>query len=366
MPSGFLLRIASLHPRPDLRAMPEVYDLLIIGRGIAGAVLAETAMRRGLSVHIFDHKREGNASMAAAGVVNPVALRRYASTWRAAEMLRDAKRCYTAMEERFGERFWHPMDLVKVFPTPHEKQQWERAMAAPGTAPFIDQRPEPEVDAAPVIAPNGYGTVTQAAWLDVPLMLDAQRTGLLRNKQLTEIDVAGSDIIRTNDGVRIGDVEGHWLVRCEGPFATLAGLDPVKGETLIVRIQGLHLTRMLHRGVFLLPLGEDRYCVGSTFQWENFWDGPTDAARQDLLQRLSILVNAPVEVLDQHVGVRPAAKDRRPIMGKTAAHEAVLNGLGSRGVMLVPWCAEHLCDHLFDGKRLDPEVDLARFATAHS
>ena len=346
--------------------MPEVKDLLIIGRGIAGAVLAETAMLRGLSVHVFDRKREGNASMAAAGVVNPVVLRRDVPTWRAAEMLRDAKGCYTTMQERLGERFWHPMDLVKVFPTPHEKQQWERAMAEPGIAPFIDQRPEPEMDAAPVIAPNGYGTVTHAAWLDVPQMLDAQRTELLRNKQLTEIDVSGSDVMRIDAGVRIGDIQGRWLVRCEGPFAKLSSLTLVKGETLIVRIPGVRLTRMVHRGIFLLPLGEERYCVGSTYKWDNLWEGATEDARRNLLERLSVLVNAPVEVRDQHAGVRPAAKDRRPIMGITAAHEAVLNGLGSRGVMLAPWCAEHLCDHLFDGKPLDPEVDLARFATPHS
>jgi glycine/D-amino acid oxidase-like deaminating enzyme len=344
--------------------MPEVYDLLIIGRGIAGAVLAETAMRRGFSVLIFDRKREGNASMAAAGVVNPVVLRRDVPTWRAAEMLHDARGCYTAMEERLGERFWHPMGLVKIFPTPKEKQHWERAMSDPNTAPFIDQRPAPEVDAAPISAPNGYGTVIQAAWLDVPRMLDAQRTELLRNKQLTEIDVTASDIIPADEGVRIGDVQGHWLVRCEGPFAKLSCLTPVKGETLIVRIPGLRLTRMVHRGVFLLPLGEERYCVGSTYTWENLWEGKTEEARRDLLKRLSVLVDAPVEVLDQHAGVRPAAKDRRPIMGITAAHEAVLNGLGSRGVMLAPWCAEHLCEHLFDGKPLDTEVDLGRFASA--
>jgi hypothetical protein len=31
--------------------------------------------------------------------------------------------------------------------------------------------------------------------------------------------------------------------------------------------------------------------------------------------------------------------------------------------MLAPWCAEQLYDHLFEGKPLDPEVDLARFAS---
>ena len=31
-----------------------------------------------------------------------------------------------------------------------------------------------------------------------------------------------------------------------------------------------------------------------------------------------------------------------------------------RGVLLAPWCAQHLADHLFAGKALDPEVSHAR------
>jgi glycine/D-amino acid oxidase-like deaminating enzyme len=34
----------------------------------------------------------------------------------------------------------------------------------------------------------------------------------------------------------------------------------------------------------------------------------------------------------------------------------VLNGLGSRGVLLAPWCAAHLADHLFNGAPIDTEV----------
>jgi glycine oxidase len=71
---------------------------------------------------------------------------------------------------------------------------------------------------------------------------------------------------------------------------------------------------------------------------------------------------ARAEVLEQASGVRPTSRDRRPILGRTAPHEAVFNGLGSRGVLLAPWCARHLAAHLFDGAPLDPEVDAARFA----
>ena len=50
------------------------------------------------------------------------------------------------------------------------------------------------------------------------------------------------------------------------------------------------------------------------------------------------------------------------IEARTGPHEAIFNGLGSRGVLLAPWCAQHLTDHLFKGVPLDPEVDLERFA----
>lgn len=341
---------------------PVRHDVLILGRGIAGAVLAEACRMRGLSFHVFDRKREGNASMAAGGAVNPVVLRRDVPCWRASELMHFSRTFYGALQERTGITCWHPMPLVKIFPTPNEVKQWVRAMAEPATAPFIASRPEPEIDAAPLHIPHGYGTVTEAAWLDLPMLLEIQRAELMRNGELTERDVDGTEIRVSPEGVRVGDVQGRWLVRCKGPFANDAGLAPVKGETLTVRIPGLHLTRMVHGGAGLLPMGGELYRIGATFKWTDVWEGPTEEARTFLLGKLESLVKAPIEVIAQHAGVRPAVRDRRPILGKTGAHEAVLNGLGARGVLLAPWCAEHLLDHLFEGKELDAEVDRQRFA----
>jgi glycine/D-amino acid oxidase-like deaminating enzyme len=123
-----------------------------------------------------------------------------------------------------------------------------------------------------------------------------------------------------------------------------------------MRLPGLHTSRMLHRGVFLLPVGEDQYRVGATFKWDDVWDGPTEDARSWLLEKLSLMTPLQPEVRDQWTGVRPTSADRRPIMGRLRAHEAVFNGLGARGVLLAPWCAVHLADHLFDGKPLAEEL----------
>ncbi len=345
--------------------MERTHDALILGRGIAGAVLAEELRSRGLRVHVFDAPRSGRASRVAAGVVNPVVLRRDVPSWRAGDLLPLAERTYERLGAHFGRRVWHPTQLVKLFPTPKEAEQWHRAMRDPEIAPFIDRRAQPEVESAPVHAPCGHGTVTRAAWLDIPMLLDAQADSLLEEDALTERVVEDADIVRTDDGVRIGAVKAPLLIRCSGAFDHVQGLVPVKGEGLTVRIQGLRITRMVHRGVFLLPtprLGNEVYRVGATFKWEDVWAGATGEARSWLVEKVARMTSARVEVLDQWSGVRPASKDRRPILGRTGPHEAVLNGLGSRGVLLAPWCAQHLAAHLFDGALLDPEVDVDRAA----
>lgn len=344
-----------------LRSVEHSHDALILGRGLAGAVLTETLLQRGLRVHVYDNKRPGNASMAAAGVVNPVVLKRDVPSWRAAELLPFAEAFYTALEAPSGTRFWHPMELVKLFPSEREVAQWERAMQDPGTAAFIDRRAQPQVDAAPVHAPVGHGTVHRSAWLDVPTMLGTQRQRFLQLGMLSEVELGDADIVRSGTGVRIGSRSAPWLIRCTGPFATQPGMVPVKGEGLTLRLPGMRVDRMLHKAVFLLPKGGEDYRLGATFNWDKVWDGPTEEARAWLLEKLSKLSSVEPEVLHQWCGVRPTSSDRRPILGRVSEHEAVLNGLGARGVLLAPWCAARLAEHLFEGNTLDAELDVERF-----
>ncbi len=338
-----------------------IYDALIIGRGLAGAVLAETLLQRGLSVHVFDQPRSGSASRAAAGVVNPVVLRRDIPSWRAAELLPLARSFYTDWQHRLGRPLWEDLPMVKVFPSPNEARQWHQAMQRPLSAPFLTRRTEPGVETAPLRAPHGYGVIPDGAWLRVPELLDAQGAMLEAQGSSSTLDVRTEAIEVQEDRVTIGDVQGRWLIRCAGPFGEHPGLVPVRGDTLLVRIPGLDLSCMVHRGVFLVPLGNELYRVGATFVWEDVWNDRPDAARELLLERLRAFVDAPLEVVGRTWGVRPASRDRRPLLGRTGPREAIFNGLGSRGVLLAPWCAAHLAAHLWDGAPLDPEVDHRRY-----
>lgn len=337
------------------------HDVLVIGQGLAGTVLSETLAQRGRRVMMFDVPLPGRASQVAAGLVNPIALRRTVLTWRASEMLAIAGAFYRELGLQYDTVLWHPTPMAVLFPTAQEAGIWQLRLKDREMSRLLrmDVPGDPMLDGLP--QPYGRGIIDRCAWVDVAALLAAHRRQALAAGELEERRIGPSDIRQLPGGVEVHGRTAPLVVHCGGPFAAADGLVPVKGEGLTVRIRGLHLDKVVHRGVFVLPIGDELYRVGSTFAWNDVWSGPSEEARRYLLDRLQRLVERDVEVLDHWCGVRPASKDRRPILGRTGPHEAVFNGLGSRGVILAPWCAQHLCDHLFEGLPLDPEVDPARF-----
>ena len=341
--------------------MSREHDVILLGQGLAGTVLHRTLRARGMRVLMVDAPRAGMASHVAAGMVNPVVLRRMVLSWRASEMLAIANAFYREMELDHDAAFWHPTRFAKIFSTAKEKAIWQlRAADEVGQFLIDEQLNDSALSALP--QPFGHGQIMRACWLDVQKMLKAERQRMRDRGELLERTVGADEPRIDAHGVSIAEHKAPLLVRCMGSFGHVPGLAPVRGEGLTVRIPGLRLSCIVHHGVFLLPVGEEVYRVGATYAWDDIWKGPSEEAREYLLARLGHLVGNEVEVLDHWAGVRPASKDRRPILGRTGAYEAVFNGLGSRGVLLAPWCAQHLAAHLFDGSALDPEVDASRFA----
>lgn len=337
------------------------HDVIIIGQGLAGTVLSETLAERGLRVLVFDVPRAGRASAVATGIINPIVLRRTVPSWRASEMLAIAGAFYRELELDHDASFWHPMPLVEIFPTAQEAGLWHARMKEEELARMLalGHGDDPAVELLP--QPYGCGLIKRCAWLNIPELLRAHRDRWSRAGSLIERVVSVADARSIPGGVEVHGSTAPLLVRCAGPFHTVAGLVPVRGEGLTVRIPGLALRSIVHRGLFMLPVGDETYRLGATFAWDNVWSGPTEEARHYLLDKLSRIWNEEVQLLEHWAGVRPAAKDRRPILGRTGAHEAVFTGMGSRGGLLAPWCAAHLADHLLNGTPLDPEVDAARF-----
>ena len=96
-------------------------DFLLVGHGIAGAALACVLRERGHRVLVYDPGQANSASNVAAGLMNPVAGKRFALSWRAAELLPAAAVFYRALGQRYGQSFFTETPIFKIFSSPEEQ-----------------------------------------------------------------------------------------------------------------------------------------------------------------------------------------------------------------------------------------------------
>jgi glycine/D-amino acid oxidase-like deaminating enzyme len=103
--------------------------------------------------------------------------------------------------------------------------------------------------------------------------------------------------------------------------------------------------------------------VGATYHWEERTHEVTLKAREELLTKLNTMITCSFKVIDQVAGIRPTVKDRRPLVGEHPVYKNmfVLNGLGTRGVMIGPYVAKQLFNHIEFGSSLEAEIDIKRF-----
>ena len=161
---------------------------------------------------------------------------------------------------------------------------------------------------------------------------------------------------------RIVFAEGYGIK--ENPFFKTLPLVGNKGEYLIIKAPDLQLTAALKSSFFVVPLGDDTYKVGASFNWTDKDTKASTEAREELIEKMKTLLTCEYEIINQEVGIRPTTKDRRPLLGIHPEYLqlAVLNGLGTRGVMASPLLANYLFNFLEKGIALPAEVDIQRFS----
>jgi len=125
----------------------------------------------------------------------------------------------------------------------------------------------------------------------------------------------------------------------------------------------LDIDFLLKSTLFVMPIGNHLYKVGATFNHADKTSVPTTQGRDELIEKLKKVLDTPFQIVAQAAGIRPAVKDRRPMVGvhPQFSNLAVLNGLGTRGVMISPTIAKNLFLYLEIGESLDPAIDIKRF-----
>jgi glycine/D-amino acid oxidase-like deaminating enzyme len=191
---------------------------------------------------------------------------------------------------------------------------------------------------------------------------------LISKESFLVVELKIEDLKLEKDFVRWNNLESKKIIFCEGfsmtenTFFNWIPFSPVKGETITVSIPGFPETHIVNKDVFILPLGENLFKVGATFDYD-LKPGVTNKGRNELVEKLQKLIQVPFQVVDQQAGIRPASKDRRPLIGLHPNLKMIglFNGLGTKGVSLAPYFADQFADFLDGKEELDPDVNIQRY-----
>lgn len=343
-------------------------DVIIVGQGLAGTTLAWAIHQRGYTLAVIDRGHHSSPSRIAAGLITPITGQRLAVAWRFPQLFPSAQQFYQHLQRQLDVTFFYPGPMVRLF-----VDEGERRLFSDRAERYLSDLVRPLDPAWPGVADfhadHGGFVMPTAARLDVAKYLDASRLWLQRRGAFSPGTVdPSSDLRVTPAGValpRFG-LAARWLIWCQGfepnPFFPALPFNPVKGEMLTIRWSRVWY-EVIHKGAWLAPVGEGRAKVGATYDREALDSRPTPAGRAWLKEQLGRLLKGCYEVVDHSAAVRPALIDGRPVLGLHPAYPSlgILNGLGSKGALLAPFCAQVLADSLASGQVDDNEVSLRRW-----
>lgn len=320
----------------------------IIGQGLAGTALAWQSHWAGHDVAIFDRGLKESASWVAAGLINPLVLRRKRLIKDASEHLAHMQSFYRRVEGEIGTTLFYPGPIHEILSDAQAEEDWKDLRLQREFESFLG---EPQSLCHPRILGKSQASVVGSKRLRVPHYLMESRGFFKRHHSLEEVEV--QSIERIEDGGLI--LNSTWkldaLLIAEGypgkwteKFFGALPFSPSRGEGLRVTWEGEEIPYALHENIFLLPDGDGSYQAGSTYSWDALSGPPSESAKEELLEKLRSWFDQPVEVLDQWHGIRPNMSDRQPRWAWHPSQERLgfLNGLGSRGALTSPWLSEKL------------------------
>nr|WP_092851306.1 FAD-dependent oxidoreductase [Algibacter pectinivorans] len=342
-------------------------DYIIVGIGIAGISFCEQLRANGKSFVVFDDGSQ-QSSTVAGGLYNPVVLKRFTSVWKSTEQLDVALPMYARIEERLHVKLDYKIPVYRKFASLEEQNDWFSASDKPLLTRYLSTNIIKNTNKA-IDAPFGFGKVLETGRIDVNTMIKAYKAELIATNSLIESAFNYDNLYINDAALGYKDITSKHIVFAEGsgirlnPFFNTLPLNPAKGELLTIQAPNLNIDFVLKAGVFLIPLSDDLYIVGATYEWKDLTYKTTIKAKEALLEKLDKLINCPYKVVQQVAGIRPTVKDRRPLVGSHTIHHNmyILNGLGTRGVMIGPYVAKQLYGFIEENKPLDNEIDIKRF-----
>ncbi|MBF0281009.1 MAG: FAD-binding oxidoreductase [Zetaproteobacteria bacterium] len=339
-------------------------DVIIVGAGLAGSILAYRLLQHGARVRVIHAPSVmPPASRVAAGIINPITGQRFVLQAQADLLLQEAVAFYHHIEHRFKVKVWHPLPMQRAIQTLKQQQAWKKRQDAPDYQPYWDALKSSDLQLMQ----------KQTGYLDTNILLDTlhhhfMQLGCLYSEEFYQFPLEMTENETLWNGVR-----SKKIIFCEGwraqsnPWFAYLPFQPAKGEILTLTVDQSLTQKILNDGKWLLPISPNQCKFGASYE-NNVWDEvPTAAVQAQLLDHFATMQPAltGVRVINHQAGVRAGTADKQPVLGWHPHYPSlgIFNGLGSKASMLTPWYSAQWSNYFFNQTPLPAHSDIARFSS---
>ena len=342
-------------------------DYLVVGLGLAGISFCEQLENNGKTFQVIADNSQ-TSSVVAGGLYNPVILKRFTLAWNAKEQLDSALPFYAALETKLKIKLDFKVPVLRRFASIEEQNLWFEAADKPLLGYFLSTKIV-QNNNLHIQAPFGYGEVLYTGRIDTKALLSSYKNQLQIKEALKEESFDFQELKIEDQFIDYKGLQARKIVFATGfglkenPFFSYLPLNGTKGELLTIKAPKLKEENVIKSSVFIIPLGSDLYRIGATYKWKDKTNLPTQESKDELLEKLATFLKCEYEIVEHVAGIRPTVADRRPLIGQHPKHENlyVLNGFGSRGVMIAPSASNALYQFIENKKPINSEMDIARF-----
>lgn len=341
-------------------------DFLIVGQGISGTVIAQTIESFGLSCVIFDENIKTTSSNVAAGIMNPISLKRCTLSWRGQEFSHYSKSFYEKLDKSLKTQNFKSIPLIRLFSSFEEQNNW---IGKSGSNIYKNHLGSESFKLNNIINQYGNGEVKTAYHLNVKSFIHSSKKFFKTKTKLIN-EAFETDKLKKEEGLfNYQGISAKYVIMCEGVNAAKNKLFnnipiiPNKGELLEIEAKQLP-NIILSKGIFTLPTINNNFTIGSTYDHVDSSQIITQKAKNELLNKFKKITNSnDFKVINQKYGFRPTTIDRKPIIGQhlSIRNLFIFNGMGSKAVLMAPLLAKELIDHIISNKKLDPVINSSRF-----
>lgn len=347
-------------------------DVLIVGQGLAGSLLAWRLLTSGIKVVVVDNAA-CNASRVAAGLLNPVTGQRLVKTHGVDDYLPEAMLLYRQLSIQFQQNFFVAKPMWRVLVSTKLRQLAEQRLTDAAYQDYLEAIVDREAT-IPIRAEYGLLRQRNTGYLRTVPLLDNIRDWLTAHRAYLESEFDYNEL-KLLPGLRWRQFNPAHIVFCEGyrvqhnPWFGPLPLQPAKGEILRCRGDVNDSNAIVNYGYWMIPEDNGEFKTGASFDTKHVDLCKTDPARQSLLNALAQVIPklAGSEVIEQSVGIRPATLDKQPFVGAHPRYPNlhIFNGFGAKGSLVIPFFARRLLENLRNGIPLPPSCDIKRYYDTH-